>query len=89
MLTRLLTLLALVLPLVVADVEFLTPAPGATEPAGSMITVTWQDSNNAPLLTSLAGYTILLMVGGDTDATSVGLVAARLSAHKAYNGRLT
>jgi len=70
MLVRLLTLLAFVLPLVVADVEFLTPAPGATETAGSTVTVSWQDSSNAPLLTSLAGYTIFLMVGGDTDATS-------------------
>ncbi|MCJ1319938.1 hypothetical protein MMC15_005274 [Xylographa vitiligo] len=70
MLIRLPALLALVLPFVIADVEFLTPAPGASEPAGSTITATWQDSKNAPALTSLAGYTILLMVGGDTDATS-------------------
>ncbi|MCJ1420291.1 hypothetical protein MMC32_006648 [Xylographa parallela] len=71
MLIRLSALLALVLPFVIADVEFLTPAPGTSEPAGSTITATWQDTKNAPLLTSLGGYTILLMVGGNTDALSV------------------
>ncbi|MCJ1286981.1 hypothetical protein MMC26_006328 [Xylographa opegraphella] len=84
MLIRLSMLLVLVLPFVIADVEFVAPAPGASEQAGSTITATWQDSKHAPALTSLAGYTILLMVGGDTDATSVGFqtldnLAARLT----------
>ena len=72
MLIRLPALLAIVLPCVIADVEFSAPAPGASVLAGSIITAVWQDSKIAPALTSLAGYTILLMVGGDTDALSVG-----------------
>ena len=77
MLIRLCTFAALIFPFAYADVKFTSPAAGATFPAGSQITVTWADSGVAPPLSSLSGYSILLMVGGDTVATSVGRTKLR------------
>jgi len=72
MLIRILPLLAFLLPFTLADVQFLTPAPGAVVAADSTITVTWKDSGVIPPLSSLAGYQVFLLVGGSTEATSVG-----------------
>ena len=71
MLIRTFPLLAFILPFTFADVQFLTPAPGATVAADSTITVTWQDSGVIPPLSKLAGYQVFLLVGGSTEATSV------------------
>ena len=73
MLIRILSLLALASPFALADVKFVSPAAAATVPTGSL-TVTWQESNTAPLISSLAGYTIFLMAGGNNDGISVGLL---------------
>ncbi len=67
----LLTFLALT-PLALADVQFISPAAGASIPAGP-ITVTWEESGTAPSITLLKSYTLQLMVGGNDPTTAVGL----------------
>ena len=62
--------LALVLPLVFADVEFTTPAAG-DEVAVGTIGVAWKDSGKVPLITDLTQYTLALMVGGNDDDNMV------------------
>ena len=71
MLIRLLALFTTAIPLVSADVKFLTPAAGASLSSGSLA-VTWEESGTPPLITSLGGWTLSLMVGGNNDGVSVG-----------------
>lgn len=71
MLIRLLALLATTFLSVYADVKFTAPAPGGSETAGTTLTVSWTDSGNAPIISDLLGYTLFLMVGGNTEATAV------------------
>jgi hypothetical protein len=54
----------------VADVKFTTPAAGADIAAGT-INVEWEDSGIAPALSSLTGYILSLMVGGNEDGDMV------------------
>lgn len=70
MLIRYLTLLALIAPAIFADVNFVTPAPGASIPGGGKtISVSWVDSGEDPPLASLTTYTLFLCAGGN-DAPS-------------------
>lgn len=64
MLPRLL-LCAPVLPLVFADIQFTSPAAGATLQAGKPITAKWQDSGSGTALTDLKTYTLFLCAGGN------------------------
>ena len=57
---------------VVADVEFTSPAAGASVPAGT-IDVAWQESGIAPAITDLTAYTLVLMVGGNNDGDQLAL----------------
>ncbi|KXL44687.1 hypothetical protein M433DRAFT_162285 [Acidomyces richmondensis BFW] len=59
-------------PFALADVQFTSPAAGASLPAGS-ITVTWKDSGTSPAISQLTTYTLTLMVGGNTDSNSLPL----------------
>jgi hypothetical protein len=71
---ELLSLLAALAPsFVFADVQFTSPAAGASIPAGA-ITVQWTESGDAPSISQLSSYTLTLMVGGNTDdgTTAVG-----------------
>nr|OQO23750.1 hypothetical protein B0A51_09252 [Rachicladosporium sp. CCFEE 5018] len=68
------TLVAALSPFALADVEFVTPAAGGTLAAGA-VSITWKDSGTAPALSLLAGWSIQLMVGGNTDATSVAITS--------------
>jgi hypothetical protein len=65
--SALLTTLMALSPLALADVEFVSPAGGASIPAGQ-VTITWKDSGTAPLIKDLTTYTIQLMVGGNDDS---------------------
>ena len=67
---RLLPLLAAALPLTLADVQFTSPAAGASVASGT-ISVEWKDSGVAPPISGLAGYQLFLMAGGNDDTTSV------------------
>lgn len=50
--------------------QITSPAAGASIPAGP-ITVEWKDDGKAPKVAALKGYTIQLIVGGNTDTDSV------------------
>lgn len=69
MLFRLLLLLAAVAPYTFADVEFTTPAAGATETGGSTLDVQWKESGTGPPISSFSTYQLFLCAGGN-DASS-------------------
>ena len=71
MLIRLLTLLASVAPWALADVEFTSPAAGASVKGGSTISVQWKDSGSQPPLSDLKSYTLFLCAGGNDAASFV------------------
>ena len=72
MLIRFFALLALLLRTILADVKFVTPAPGASLPGGGKtISVSWVDSGEEPLLASLKSYTLFLCAGGNEADTYV------------------
>lgn len=58
------TLLAAFAYTIRADVQFLKPLPGGSETSGAL-TVTWQESGTAPLISTLTTFTLDLMAGGD------------------------
>ena len=62
------SLLALVLPIVFADVQFTSPAAGDVVPVGT-IEAQWKDSGRDTSLLDLTQYTLLLMTGGNTNDT--------------------
>jgi hypothetical protein len=53
----------------IADVEFITPAPGSAYVGGGTLGVSWKDSGIAPALSDLTNYVINLCAGGN-DAGS-------------------
>ncbi|GAB7339911.1 hypothetical protein MBLNU457_6437t1 [Dothideomycetes sp. NU457] len=57
-----------------ADVAFVSPAPGASLPAGP-ITITFKDSGVAPAISTLQSYQLFLMAGGNSAANSIQLSA--------------
>ncbi len=69
MLIRLLILLAAVAPYTFADVEFTTPAAGATDAGGQVLKVAWKESGTSPPISSLQTYQLFLCAGGN-DANS-------------------
>ena len=68
---RLLALLAAITPFTLADVEFTSPAAGATLTGGGSISIEWQDSGNAPSISDLTTYQLFLCAGGNDDTTFV------------------
>lgn len=67
MILRCLTLLAALVPFVVADVKFMTPTPGSTI-TGTTISMSWEESGDSPPISELASYQVFLCAGGDTTA---------------------
>jgi len=60
--------------LVLADVKFTIPTPGATSQGGGTATITWQDSGSAPALSDLTNYVLNLCAGGNSAGSfSCGL----------------
>ncbi|KAL3423990.1 hypothetical protein PVAG01_05736 [Phlyctema vagabunda] len=66
---------------VYADVEFTVPAAGASVAGGTAFTVTWTDSGDAPSLSDLAGYQLMLYTG--SNATPQQLYAISTGTHAA------
>lgn len=64
-------LLATLLPLALADVQFTSPAAGATLAAASPIAIKWKDSGDGTALTDLTTYTLFLCAGGNDAASFV------------------
>lgn len=58
--------LAATVPFALADVAFTVPAAGASVPGGTAFTVTWKDSGNAPSLSDLSAYQLILYSGSNT-----------------------
>ena len=56
-----------------ADVQFTSPAAGATYPAGLPLTVTWVESGTPPLISDLVSYQLFLCAGGDDLTTMLQL----------------
>jgi len=65
MLIRLLILLAAVAPYAFADVQFTTPAAGATAAGGQVLKVAWKESGTSPPISSLKTYQLFLCAGGN------------------------
>lgn len=68
--SRLLTMrsalaLLLAIPFAVAEPKFVSPAAGSTLSAGT-ITVTWKDGGNAPSISDLSSYQLLLFTGSNS-----------------------
>lgn len=59
--------------LVFADVKFSSPTPG-TSVSGLTVTAAWEEGGGSYPISTLAGYTLFLVAGGDTDATAVGFI---------------
>ncbi|KAI9699194.1 MAG: hypothetical protein M1820_007273 [Bogoriella megaspora] len=70
---RLLSLIASLAPCVLADVEFITPAPGKGYPAGAL-SVSWQDSGSGTPLSELTNPVIYLMAGGNDDSSAIPVI---------------
>ncbi|KAK5133792.1 hypothetical protein LTR08_007221 [Meristemomyces frigidus] len=71
---HLFTLLAALSPYALADVEFTSPAAGASVAVGT-ISVAWKDSGVAPALSTFTSYTLTLIVGGNDATTQLPLTA--------------
>jgi len=74
-----LSLLATVFQFASADVQFTSPAAGATLPGGGAITITWQDSGSAPSISDLSTYQLFLCAGGNAAGTFIQLAAVTTS----------
>lgn len=61
--------IALISRLVLADVEFISPAAGTSVAQGT-IEVQWQESGVSPSIDDLTGYTLSLMTGGNDDTNN-------------------
>ena len=73
MLTRTLLLAALI-PLTLADVQFTSPAAGTTLQAGKPIIANWKDSGDGTALKDLETYVLFLCAGGNDEASIVGVL---------------
>lgn len=80
MLTRTL-LLAALSTLALADVQFTSPAAGATLQAGKPIIAKWQDSGDGTALNLLKTYTLFLCAGGN-DPDSIVSAQLRFPGHR-------
>ncbi|KAI9815556.1 MAG: hypothetical protein M1827_002690 [Pycnora praestabilis] len=73
MLLRPFIFLAALAPLAVADVEFTTPAAGASVAGGTTISVAWKDSGSAPSVSDLTSYQLFLCAGGNDASNFIQL----------------
>lgn len=70
MILRRLALLAALLPLTFADVEFTTPNAGQAI-SGLTLDVEWKDSGDDPKISELATYQMFLCAGGNDEGDYV------------------
>ncbi|KAL9602906.1 MAG: hypothetical protein Q9179_002376 [Wetmoreana sp. 5 TL-2023] len=69
------------LPCTFADIQFTSPAAGATLQAGKPITAKWKESGDGTALKDLTSYTLFLCAGGDDPDSiiqSVGVGGAQV-----------
>jgi hypothetical protein len=71
MILRILSILAPLLSLAVADVEFTSPRPGAAI-AGTTLSIEMRDTGDTPRIPDLATYQMFLCAGGNEDTEYVG-----------------
>jgi hypothetical protein len=71
---QLLTVLATLAATALGDVQFTEPAAGASIVGGSPMTITWTDDGSSPTIDQFKTYTLNIMAGGNTAATSQSLV---------------
>lgn len=73
-------LIPLLLPLLtLADVQFQSPAAGSSYAAGAALPISWIESGQAPLLSTLTNYVINLCAGGNAAGSfqcTLGVVKA-------------
>jgi long-subunit fatty acid transport protein len=83
---HILTVLATLAATAIADVKFSSPAAGAQIVGGSSLTITWADDGTAPTIDKFATYTLNLMAGGNTAATSVRSILLHICRSSANTG---
>ena len=67
----LLSCFASIVATVYADIKFVTPTPGTTTASNAQISISWAEGGGVNAISTLRGYTLTLMVGGDTEALAV------------------
>ncbi|KAG9996037.1 cell wall biosynthesis protein, partial [Aureobasidium melanogenum] len=72
---HILTTLAALAATAVADVKFTSPVAGQQIAGGTAVTFTWTDDGTAPTIDQFATYTLNLMAGGNTAATSSSILS--------------
>ncbi|CAF9917451.1 hypothetical protein IMSHALPRED_003584 [Imshaugia aleurites] len=75
MLLRLLVLLAAVAPYAFADVEFTSPAAGATAVGGQLLQISWKDSGTSPPISELQSFQLFLCAGGNDAGSFIQLTS--------------
>lgn len=68
---HILTALAALAATAVADVKFTSPVAGQQIAGGTAVTFTWTDDGTAPTIDQFATYTLNIIAGGNTEATTV------------------
>ena len=72
MLIRIIAILPFLFTFANADVEFVTPAAGASiVGGGKTLSVTWKESGVQPPISSLTSYTLFLCAGGNDAGSQV------------------
>jgi hypothetical protein len=69
-LSDILFLVFVLLPFASADVKFVVPGPGGVVPGGANFKVSWTDSDAAPSIRDLVGYSIVLYSGSNAAPVS-------------------
>ncbi|KAG9664234.1 cell wall biosynthesis protein, partial [Aureobasidium melanogenum] len=80
---HILTALAALAATAVADVKFTSPVAGQQIAGGTAVTFTWTDDGTAPTIDQFATYTLNIIAGGNTEATTS---AVTIKAGAAYSG---
>lgn len=80
---QLLSLLGSLASFALADVEFTTPAAGASIAGSGTIKIAWKESGTAPAITTFSSYQLFLMAGGNDAA---GMVSSTQEKEKTNQG---
>ncbi|KAI4716033.1 hypothetical protein E4T48_07784 [Aureobasidium sp. EXF-10727] len=86
---HLLTVLATLAATALADVKFSSPAAGQQIAGGVAFTITWADDGTTPTIDQFAGYTLNLLAGGNTAATSQSLTTIKTGTYSGTTASLT
>ncbi|MCJ1328014.1 hypothetical protein MMC10_004689 [Thelotrema lepadinum] len=64
------SLLASFIYLAAADVQFTTPSPGGSVAGSGTISVAWEEGTGTTKISQLAGWTLTLFAGGETETAA-------------------